>query len=1186
MYLFAALVRVFNRLRTLSSLRKLAFAAMPAVLGIHALAQGSVPTSTLPTEPVGTSSPVTYVPVTIPAASTVTAYEIFGDGIPNSEFTLTNGGTCQTGYFANATNCTMAVVFSPKYAGVRRGAIVAQGSTLVGQNPTPLDATSFMSGTGQASQGLFSSPFSYSLFAWGSSVAPLQLNQSTNAFAVDGTGNIYAGETAPLGPGENQVYKISGSTIAPIGPAGTTAYGSYSQTTQAITCVAVDAGGTVYFADQTDDRITRIQPDGSWYQVYYFDYPTWGSVYLGNCGIDANGNLLLANWGRGIVRVNLTNLTASVLSTSDKPANNLSTDAAGNVYFMSKTNSAGGTNSITEYSAAGVETTLSFPFWQMSDVRSDSAGNLYILGETPDSRNNANPWGIYEVTAGSTTLLPVITDLPEYGYIQIAPNGDLYYLEGHSAAMTRYARSEGSLSFQAEPVGSTSAQSDVTVTNNGNLPLAISGIVADAGILWTGSDTTCTASTELPPNGTCTLGIQFQPVVNGPFAGNVYITDNDPNFSDQQKIVVQGSTPTQTQTITFPPIATPVHVGDTATLNATSSSGLPITYTHSGPATLAGSTLTYTGAGTVTVTATQPGDSTYQAAQPYSQTITVQSTQIATNTALTIKGSASYGASVTLTAVVTPASGNTVPTGSVTYQVGATTLGTSSLNSSGVATLITSALPVGTDSVVASFAGDSNSQPSASTPQVITVATAATTLTLTASATTLNAGSSLTLTADLGHTAGSAVPSGNITFYDGATPIGAAPPNASGVATLTISTLNAGIHSLNASYSGDTDYAASSAAAVNVTVNALSLPTTVTVAGSASTATFGSAITFTAAVNHASGTAAPGGTVTFLDGGSALGTAPVTSTGGASFSTSTLAVGSHSITASYSGDATYAASTSSAATVVSITTVPTTTTLAASSNTVVTGSNVTLTATVAAASGAPGGSVTISDGTAQLGTITLNSGTGTFSTSALSIGAHTITANYAGGGVFAGSSSAGLTIVVTGTPAFNVTANPSSLTIQSGSSGSTVLTFTPSNGYTGAIQLTCGTSLPPNVSCAFAPSSVAFTTDSQNPQKVTLTISTQAANTAEARPLPESGRFGPLALACMAPLLLLGVARRRRSLFLIILAVLAIATGAITGCGGTTAQLSTKTPPGSYSVPISLSDGSSTQGLNLSITVQ
>jgi hypothetical protein len=66
------------------------------------------------------------------------------------------------------------------------------------------------------------------------------------------------------------------------------------------------------------------------------------------------------------------------------------------------------------------------------------------------------------------------------------------------------------------------------------------------------------------------------------------------------------------QTITFGPIASQLLGEGSYTLGATASSGLPITYNLvSGPATLNGAVLTFTGTGTITVTASQPGDGTY-----------------------------------------------------------------------------------------------------------------------------------------------------------------------------------------------------------------------------------------------------------------------------------------------------------------------------------------------------------------------------------------------------------------------------------------------------------------------------------------------------------------------------------------------------------------------------------------------
>lgn len=88
-------------------------------------------------------------------------------------------------------------------------------------------------------------------------------------------------------------------------------------------------------------------------------------------------------------------------------------------------------------------------------------------------------------------------------------------------------------------------------------------------------------------------------------------------------------------------------------------------------------------------------------------------------------------------------------------------------------------------------------------------------------------------------------------------------------------------------------------------------PSITSLAPSATSANAGDNLTFTALVAPATpGGAAPTGTVTFSDGATPLGSAPVQSDGTASFSTAALAVGDHSITAAYAGDATYAASTS------------------------------------------------------------------------------------------------------------------------------------------------------------------------------------------------------------------------------------------------------------------------------------
>ena len=118
--------------------------------------------------------------------------------------------------------------------------------------------------------------------------------------------------------------------------------------------------------------------------------------------------------------------------------------------------------------------------------------------------------------------------------------------------------------------------------------------------------------------------------------------------------------------------------------------------------------------------------------------------------------------------------------------------------------------------------------------------------------------------------------------------------------------------------------------------------------------------------------------------------------GTASLAVSSLAVGSHSITAVYNDDSNFNPSTSTAVTQV-VNRALTSTVLTASPNPSSFGQRVTLRATVSALSpggGTPTGSVVFKDGSTTLGTVSLSSGTATYSTTSLARGSHTITAAY------------------------------------------------------------------------------------------------------------------------------------------------------------------------------------------------
>jgi hypothetical protein len=189
----------------------------------------------------------------------------------------------------------------------------------------------------------------------------------------------------------------------------------------------------------------------------------------------------------------------------------------------------------------------------------------------------------------------------------------------------------------------------------------------------------------------------------------------------------------------------------------------------------------------------------------------------------------------------------------------------------------------------------------------------------------------------------------------------------------------------------------------------------------------GDAVTFTATVAPSNGaTGTPTGTVTFYDGTTSQWTSTLVG-GVATWSTSTLAQGSHSITAAYSGDANFSSSTSPPLT--QIVQFPATTTVLSSSlNPSAFGQNVTFTATVSPvppATGTPCCTVTFMDGANLLGNWNLSqSGQASGSLSNLSVGQHVITATYAGNSNFAGSAASLTQTVNQGQAGISLSASP------------------------------------------------------------------------------------------------------------------------------------------------------------------
>jgi hypothetical protein len=227
-----------------------------------------------------------------------------------------------------------------------------------------------------------------------------------------------------------------------------------------------------------------------------------------------------------------------------------------------------------------------------------------------------------------------------------------------------------------------------------------------------------------------------------------------------------------------------------------------------------------------------------------------------------------------------------VSAGSVTFLLGSTIRVTAPVNSSGVATITTEALPVGTFPVVAVYTGAGANLPSTSPTLSQSVVPYSTSTSLATAPNSSTVGQPVTLAAYVS-AAGMPVTAGTVTFNRGRQFLGTAPLNASGNASLTLSSLPAGKLRIQAVYTGSTDYFGSYSQSAIQTVLPAATSTTLTLT---TESTGGSGVRYVliaTVINQATGSAVPSGTVTFRRNGKTIGKARL---GGG---TAVFSLGSH-----------------------------------------------------------------------------------------------------------------------------------------------------------------------------------------------------------------------------------------------------------------------------------------------------
>ena len=559
------------------------------------------------------------------------------------------------------------------------------------------------------------------------------------------------------------------------------------------------------------------------------------------------------------------------------------------------------------------------------------------------------------------------------------------------------------------PIAGAAAAVVVTPGTNTVTPTPLA--LTDAGGLTTGVITSNEAGVK-----TVTVTINGVAVTNPPSA-TLTVLPALPSaalstVSAAPTTLIAGNGTSATVTVTVKDALLNPIAGATVTLLSTDAGTItqPAATTNASGVTTGSVSYATAGSKTVTAKLTSPITLTL------TQTATITVDPAATTTTIGAPGSATAGVPFSVSATVSPnAPAGGTPTGTITVSNGADQCAIALPATSCNLTLHTTGNSV---VVTAAYGGDANylaSQKSAN----VNVTGSPTTTTVGSSDTNAVFGEAVTFSATV---TGSGTPTGSVAFKDGGgcggggTVLDTQTLSGGSATSTPISTLSVGNHNIAACYSGGGIFSASNAQMTESVGKAATSTAVGLGASSANPSVFGQTVTFTATVSvTAPGGGTPAGSVQFKSDGGNIGSAVALSSGVATVNTSALAVGTHTITATYSGNGNFQSSIGTLSPDQTVDQGATTTTITSDLSAASTSTDPIpvsyLVAAVAPASGAPNGggaSVTVSlDGGVETCTGSVaGDGTGNCTIpQPIAPGARTVTATYSGNGNFTTSSS-------------------------------------------------------------------------------------------------------------------------------------------------------------------------------------
>jgi trimeric autotransporter adhesin len=690
-------------------------------------------------------------------------------------------------------NCVVPVTFSPLFPGARR--IPLTFSTTISSEPATFQVG--LTGVGLGPQIGFSPAFIGTIAGNGTlgytgdgGVATSAEFQQPVAVAVDYQGNFFVSDFA-----KDVVRRVDAFTniVTTLTGNGTSGYDgdngpAAEGTLHSPSGLSLDAVGNLFIADTGNQAIREVDAVN-----------TNITTFAGNGLADFTGDGGAAT-------------SASLSAPSD-----VAFDNQGALFVSDFANDAirridgippvittvAGTGSAGSSGDGGLATNALLN--QPAAVAVNTAGDVFIA----DDANNV----IRKITADGKNIT-VVAGTGTSGF-----GGD-----GGSATSARFNNPQGL---------ATDAAGNLYITDSANNVIRKVNALTHIVTTIAGDKASGTAgfSGDFGPATSALLNAPSHPTLDA--AGNIYFADSG---NGVVRIIVSVA-PVSFGSVAMTAPSAPQDVTITNNGNAAltfTALTLPADYNLSGPDTTCTSSTTLapaascvlgivfrpTGTGTLNESLTIVDNEGTQNIVLFGTGLAAPPTPIVTTTVLTVPSTQlASGQAVLLTATVAPApTGGSL--GTVHFFDGSTPIGTANLGVLGVATFNAQALADGTHSITAVYSGNSTSATSTSVAVMITFTApppTAVVTTLTVPAPPLESGQAVTLTATVAP-APTGSSKGSVSFFDGTTLLGTSNVNASGVATFSASGLVDGNHSITAVYSGTSTSAASTSAAVTITL--------------------------------------------------------------------------------------------------------------------------------------------------------------------------------------------------------------------------------------------------------------------------------------------------------------------------------------------------------------------------------